>query len=49
MLEIVAAVANGIAAIVSAAWYAKSKNAGHLFLMGCFLLSAAIFTYLAVT
>jgi hypothetical protein len=49
MLEIIAVVASGIAVIVSAAWYAKSTNAGHLFFMCCFVFSSAVFTYLAVT
>jgi hypothetical protein len=47
LLEIVAAVANGIVAVVSASWYAKSKNAGHLFFMICAGCSAAVFAYLA--
>jgi hypothetical protein len=48
-LEWVAAIASGIAGVVSASWFVKSKNKGHLFLASCFLLSAVIFTYLAAT
>jgi hypothetical protein len=47
VLEIVGAVANAIVAAVSGSWYAKSKNAGHLFITICSGLTAAIFVYLA--
>jgi hypothetical protein len=47
ILEVVAAIANGIVAVVSASWYSKSKNSGHLFMAACAALSAGIFAYLA--
>jgi len=42
-----AAIFSGIAAVVSFVRYGKSKNKGQLFISCCFLLTAAIFGYLA--
>ena len=49
VVEVVAAAADGIAGIVTAAWYAKSKSGGHLAMAICFLFVAAVFGYLAAT
>jgi hypothetical protein len=49
ILETVAAVASGIAGLVSGSWYVKSKNSGHLFMAVCLLFTAAVFGYLAAT
>jgi hypothetical protein len=48
-LQVTAAVAGAIATVVCFAWYAKSKNKGHLFMALCFLLEAGIFGYLALS
>jgi hypothetical protein len=48
-LQVTAAVAGGIATVVCFAWYAKSKNKGHLFMALCNLLVAGVFGYLALS
>jgi len=38
-----------IAGVVSGVRFAKTRNKGHLFVAGCFLLAGGIFTYLAIS
>jgi hypothetical protein len=48
MVEWIGAIASGIGCLVSAAWYSKSKNRGHLFMAVAFLVAAAGLGYLAI-
>jgi hypothetical protein len=48
-LRWVAAVAGGIAGLVSLSWYLKARNKGHLFTAVCFLFMSAVFFYLIFT
>jgi hypothetical protein len=48
-LQSAAAVFAGIAAIVSFIRYGQTKNKGQFFVSCCFLMTAAIFGYLALS